>query len=466
MNDTKCVHFVAICGTAMASLAGMLKERGFKVTGSDMNFYHPMDKQLASLGIEIFNGYKKENLSHNPDFAIIGNTVSADNPEVLEIISKNIIYLSFSEALSRLFLTSKIPVVVSGTHGKSTTTSLLAWIFDYAQKKPNFFVGGIPLNYNKSYKLDTGDHFIVEGDEYDSAFFDKRPKFLHYAPQIAALTSIEFDHADIYSDIHAIKKEFLNFVSLIPDDGYLVACTDYNNVIEVIKNASCTVETYGFNEKCNYKISNYSSSLIGMRFDIEDNGASIKGFETSLLGRHNLLNILATYAISKRAGIDVETMKRALLEFKGVKRRLEVRGIKNNITVFDDFAHHPTAVFETINAVRIKYQSSRIWAIFEPRTNTTRRRVLMNELANSFNGADRIIIAKVFKPEVIEPENRMDVKKLIDLIRKNNKDASYVPDTEEIVNLVKRDAKEGDVILIMSNGGFENIHERILMAIS
>ena len=465
MHNYKKIHLTGICGTAMGSFAGMLKEKGFDVTGSDQNVYPPMSDQLKRLGIHLLEGYKEENVAYNPDLVIVGNTTKRDNPEVKYVFEKGLKYMSFPAAFAEICLKDKTSIVVSGTHGKSTLTSLMAWILDYAGTSPSFFVGGIPKNFEKSYKLASGNYFVSEGDEYDTAFFDKRPKFLHYQPYHTIITSIEYDHADIYQSLAQIIREFENLIELIPKEGSLTVCVDCNNVRDIIKKANCAVDTYGFSKDAKWSGSIQKIDEEGMEFSVTYQGNAFGTFSSSIVGEHNLLNTLGAIALANRLGISLESIRGALKTFTGVKRRQEIRGIVNDIIVIDDFAHHPTAIEETIKAIKRRYSKRKVWAIFEPRTNSTRRNIFEKELGTCFVHADEVIIAPVFRPEAIKEEERLNVDTVLKKIREQGKQAHYPASVTAIIEKLSRETRKGDVILIMSNGGFENIHERLLTAL-
>jgi UDP-N-acetylmuramate: L-alanyl-gamma-D-glutamyl-meso-diaminopimelate ligase len=459
------VYLVAICGTAMASLAGMLKELGYAVRGSDLNVYPPMSVQLQKMGISLVQGYKAENISGPIDLAIIGNAVSRNNEEAQEIVRKCISYISFAQALFEFFLKSKTPAVVAGTHGKTTTTSLLAWILESAGRDPGYFAGGIPTNFSQSFKLGSGPVFVVEGDEYDSAYFEKFPKFLHYHPTHAIITSIEFDHSDIYDSLSTIIGEFKKLVRLIPESGHLVACTNYQTVREVISEASCRVHTYGFHKKADYSAKNIRYKGEWMEFDLLCQKKPVERLATTLVGEHNILNILAAAITARNIGLSWAEIKEGVKTFRGVKRRLEVIGVIGDIVVIDDFAHHPTAIEQTVLACKKRYKDRRLWLIFEPRTNTTRRNIFQKELIEAMSLGDIAIMAEVFKLDAIAEKERLSVDAVIAGIIENNREAHYIPNIDEIVSFVKKESRAGDVILIMSNGGFGGIYQKLLDAL-
>lgn len=462
MKDKKHIHLTAICGMGMGAFAGLLCEAGYRITGSDQNVYPPMSTYLENMGIELMSPFSAGNLREKPDMVVVGNAVRRDNPEMDGVRDMKIPYQSFPAALKEYFLKGKKPLVVAGTHGKTTTSAMLSWTLESAGLDPGFLVGGILKNFDSSYKLGRGEFFVVEGDEYDTAFFDKGPKFMHYMPFGAILTSVEFDHGDIYKDIGQIKKAFENFVGLIPRDGFLIACGDYENVSEVISAACCRKETYGRSAGCDWTAAEISLGEKGGRFKALYRGKSVGDFEITMPGEHNILNALAVIALLVNHGVSAETVSRGLKTFSGVKRRQELRGTERGVDVIDDFAHHPTKVRETVKAIRSKYPSGRVWAIFEPRTNTSRRAFFQNEYVNSFDGADGVVIAGVFNSEQIDENDRFSPQRLVEDLIKRGKNAFYIPDADDIVAYVSDQVRSGDVILVMSNGGFHSIHEKIL----
>ncbi len=456
------VHFIAICGTAMATLAGMLKEKGFHVTGSDQNVYPPMSDQLKKWGIEIQQGFRAENLNPLPNLVIVGNAVSKTNPEVEALLQSKIRYLSLPQAIGEFFLKEKKSLVVAGTHGKTTTTSLLAWMLYSLKSDPSFLVGGIPENFHSSYRLGKGDFFAIEGDEYDSAFFDKGPKFWHYQPNQAIITGVEFDHADIYRDLDHLMNSFQKFVELIPPNGKLFLSSDNENVLKLNSYARCPIITYGLNHESDIRAEQIVFDRDGVEFALFENRNKLGVFRSPLSGKHNLQNLLGVLALCLNLGFAPETLQAPILEFKGVKRRQEIRGVVNGITVIDDFAHHPTAVLETIDAIRNRYPNQKIWVVFEPRSNTSRRSIFQNDFVKAFLHADETIIADVFMPEKVKDVPLLNVNQLIQEIHQQGGKAVGGMKVEEIVSYLGKNVKSHEVILIMSNGGFENIHERLL----
>ncbi|MDQ7822386.1 MAG: UDP-N-acetylmuramate:L-alanyl-gamma-D-glutamyl-meso-diaminopimelate ligase [Candidatus Eremiobacteraeota bacterium] len=466
MKEKKHVHLTAICGMGMGSFAGLLKLAGYEVTGSDQNVYPPMSTQLEQMGVTIKNGYKPENVDDEPSMVIVGNAIKSGNPEIQAVMERGIPYMSFPQALKEYFLKGKKSLVVAGTHGKTTTSSILAWILQSAGRDPGFLVGGILHNFESSYKLGQGPHFVVEGDEYETAFFDKVPKFVHYQPSSAIITSIEFDHGDIYRDIEHIKDAFTRFTRLIPPEGLLMACGDFPHVKDILSQAPCRVETYGYCSDCDWTAREVYMNGETSEFIALFRGREIGSFITRLPGRHNIQNALGAIALLYREGLTVEEIREGLRTFVGVKRRQEVRAVIDGVVIIDDFAHHPTKVRETVAAIRSRYQGRRIWAIFEPRTNTSRRAFFQKDYALSFEGADKVIVAGVFNPGQIHPEDRFSPESLINDLVDKGKDALFISRSDDIVQHVTSAIKPGDVILIMSNGGFDAIHEKFVTSLN
>ncbi|MFH1148651.1 MAG: UDP-N-acetylmuramate:L-alanyl-gamma-D-glutamyl-meso-diaminopimelate ligase [Pseudomonadota bacterium] len=463
-EEVKTVHFMGICGTGMGSLAGMLKETGFQVTGSDMQVYPPMSTFLEFLGIPVFKGYGAANLEHGPDLVIVGNVITRQNEEAIALAERRIPFVSFPQALNHFFLASKVSIVVAGTHGKTTTSSLLASILDSAGLDPGCMIGGIVQGFGRNYRLGTGKYFVVEGDEYDTAFFDKGPKFLHYKPDMAILTSVEFDHADIYEDFDAVKAAFRSLVRIMPPNGVLVAYEDADAVREVVGDAECHIVGYGQGggQDLSWTLKDCSVEGQKTKFSVLKDGRAYGEFISPLLGVHNALNTVSVIAILDRIGLAREEIQAGLSAFKGIRRRQEVRGVKNGITIMDDFAHHPTAVRETLSALRLAYPDNRLVAVFEPRTNSSRRKVFQQEYALSFDCADCIIVRDAPGLEKIPPEERFSSRTLVEDLTARNKKAYYFPDTGGIVEFLLKRSVPGDVLAIMSNGGFDNIHQELL----
>ena len=456
------IHLIAVCGTGMGALASMLKDMGFEVTGSDRKIYPPMSSFLAKKGIKIADGFDEKNISSDTDLVVVGNAVSKDNIEVIETDKIGLYFCSMPQALNRFIAADKKPVIIAGTHGKTTTSSILAWILYKARLDPTFMIGGLLKNFDSNYRLGKGRHIIIEGDEYDTAFFDKGPKFLHYDPYIAVLTSVEFDHADIFKDMNHVKKTFDRFISSIAQKSTLVAFDGDKNVEELISGKKCKVERYGQDMDSTWRILNISIDPPWTFFEVLKKGRAFGTFKTNLIGMHNMLNILSTITVADRLNIPCEVIAGALETFTGIKKRQEVRGIKRGVTVMDDFAHHPTAVKETISAARPFYTGGRIVAVFEPRTNSSMRKVFQNIYPSSFESADLICIRKPPLLEKIPHAERFSSEKLVSDLKNKGKDAYFFSNTDSIIDFLVDRAKPGDLILIMSNGGFDNIHDKLL----
>lgn len=461
MSEGQRVHLIGICGTAMASLAGMLKQRWFHVTGSDTAAYPPMADFLASLQIPIAQPYAEANLTPRPDFVVVGNAISRGNTELEYVLDQRIPLRSLPQTLAEYFLRGHEPVVVAGTHGKTTTTSMLAWIFQVAGRDPSFLVGGIAENFSSSFALGKGKHFILEGDEYDSAFFDKGPKFLHYMPHAVILTSVEFDHADIYADLPAVKTAFRRLVNLVPRRGRIVAWEGDANVEECVAGAFCPVERFGSSEKADWRITDLRFEGERTAWRVLRGGKPWAELGFSLAGEYNVLNATAAAAMAAGHGIEADVIARALSSFKSVKRRLEVKAVVNGITILDDFAHHPTAIAGTLTALRVRYPGARLWAIFEPRSNTLRRKVFEQDLIRSLAVADQVVIADVFRPEAIPEGQRLTVPAVVDGIVRAGRRARALADADAIVATIAPELRSGDVVAILSNGGFGGIYEKL-----
>ncbi|MBT8374135.1 MAG: UDP-N-acetylmuramate--L-alanine ligase [Deltaproteobacteria bacterium] len=456
------IHLIAVCGTGMGALASMLKDMGFEVTGSDRKIYPPMSSFLAQKGIMIADGFDKKNISSDIDLVVVGNAISKDNIEVVETDKMGLYFCSMPQALNRFIAAGKNPIIIAGTHGKTTTSSILAWILYKANLDPTFMIGGLLKNFDSNYRLGNGEHIIIEGDEYDTAYFDKGPKFLHYDPYIALLTSVEFDHADIFKDLDHVKEAFSGFLSSIAPQNTLVAFDGDKNVADLISGIKCKVERYGQDMDSTWRIQNISLDPPWTVFEVLKQNRIFGTFKTNMIGMHNLLNIISTIAVADRLNIPGEVIAEALKTFQGIKRRQEIRGIKNGITVMDDFAHHPTAVKETISAVRPFYTKGKIIAVFEPRTNSSMRKVFQTIYPSSFESADLICIRKPPLLEKIPPAERFSSEKLVDDLKNQGKEAYFFSNTEAIIDFLIDRAIAGDLILIMSNGGFDNIHGKLL----
>lgn len=456
------IHLLGICGTGMGALAGMLQSAGYRVTGSDEHVYPPMSDYLAGLGIPVMSGYRPENLAERPDLVVVGNVIRATNPEAEAVAAAGIPYLSFPQALSRYFIDGKSSLVVCGTHGKTTTSSLLATLLQHAGREPSFMIGGIVQAFGRNFNLGSGPYFVAEGDEYDTAFFDKGPKFLHYQPKVCILTSVEFDHADIYADFDAVKAAFRKLVGILPPDGCLVAYFDDPTVAEIAAEASCPVVGYGEAAGRDFQMANLMVAPGGTTFTVMKNGAALGEFTSRMPGRHNALNSLAVIAVLDRLGIEWATIASGLAAFQGVRRRQEVRGVERGVTVIDDFAHHPTAVRETLAALRQAYAGHRLIAVFEPRTNSSRRRVFQDAYVTAFDHADQVVVREPMALTQLAEEERFSSAQLVADLKGQGRDARYFPTTDEILSYLDTQLHPGDVVAILSNGGFDNIHTRLL----
>jgi UDP-N-acetylmuramate: L-alanyl-gamma-D-glutamyl-meso-diaminopimelate ligase len=455
------IHLIGICGTAMASLAGMLKQRGIYVTGSDAAVYPPMSDLLTSLSIPVAQPYTEANLKPRPDLVVVGNAISRGNPELEYVLDEGIPMRSLPQVLQEYFLRSREPVVVAGTHGKTTATSMLAWIFQVAGLMPSFLVGGIAENFSSSFAVKQGKHFILEGDEYDTAFFDKGPKFLHYMPVALLLTHVEFDHADIYKDLEAVKTAFKRLVNLVPRRGRIIAYDGSDNVKECVNKAFSPVEFYGFSEQACWRVVNLEFASDRTTWSVLREGSPWAELEFSLAGAYNVVNATGAAAIAASYGVEAAAIAEALRSFKSVKRRLEVKAEINGITVIDDFAHHPTAIAAALEAVRTRYKGRRLWAIFEPRSNTLRRKVFEKDLVRSLSLADEVVVASVFRPEAVPEAERLEPKAIVAGLRAMRKPARELADADAIVAAVVPELKSGDVVTILSNGGFGGIYEKL-----
>src|SRR5438132_2078878 len=439
------VHFVGICGTAMASVAAAMQQKGVKVTGSDQNVYPPMSTFLAERKIQVMSGYAERNLAHNPDLVVIGNAISRGKPEAESVLERKLRYCSLPELLKHFFIQGKRSLVISGTHGKTTTTSLLTWVFEHNGFNPSYLIGGIPNNLGQGARFTDSDWFIIEGDEYDTAFFDKRSKFVHYLPEVAIINNLEFDHADIFKDLDSIQTSFKHFIRLVPRNGLLLGNGDDQNLAPLLNVTHCPVKRFGLGENNAFKAFNIRYGPTATEFEIP----SFK-FHINLVGELNVRNALAVVACAKHCGLKNHQIQGAFDTFKGIKRRMEVRGIAGGVTVLDDFGHHPTAIRETLRALRIKYPQQRVWAIFEPRTNTTRRNVFQSELVTAFADADSVVVSQVARLELLAPEDRLDPARLMLDLQSTGKPSAYLPDVETIVAHVARQAQGGDVVCVFS----------------
>ncbi len=450
------VHLVAVCGVGMAALAGMLKRSGMEVTGSDENVYPPMRLLLERLGIPVMQGHRAENLDPRPDLVVIGNKVSRDNPEVQAVLASGISYVSFPDALARFFIAGRRSLVVAGTHGKTTSTAMLAWVLECAGHDPGMMVGGESLDFGGNFKLGSGDFFVVEGDEYDSAFFDKGPKFLHYRPNSLLLTAVEFDHADIYRDIEAVEAAFQQLIKLVPAHAPLVVASDFPRAVAVAESSAGQKVTFGLGADAAWRATDLTDDGRFLRFVVRYHGAAQDRLAIRQPGAINARNALGVYALSRAIGLSAAEIGDALERFRGVARRQEFVGEFGGVTLIDDFAHHPTAVAGVLGAIRQRYPQSTLWALFEPRSNTSRRRVFQQEYASALASADRIVIGQVKRKitDVVAPENLFSPEELVADICSGGGTASVGGTSAEIAGMVAREARPGDVVLMMSNGDF------------
>ncbi len=458
----------------MATLAALLKSRGYDVQGSDQQVYPPMSDFLVAEGIRTFAGYSADNITSDIDLVVVGNAISRGNAELESVLERKLRYCSLPEAIRDHFLWGARSVVLAGTHGKTTTTSLTGWLLTHAGLDPSMLVGGIALNFGKadvtgpsqgsSYRVGKGRDFVIEGDEYDSAFFDKTAKFLKYLPDIAVINNIEFDHADIYADLDAVLVAFRRLVRLVPRNGLLLIGADSPHAKALVPTAVSPVETFGLDELATWRASAIEHRDGLTRFDVHREGKPFGRFESPLLGVHNVRNALAAIAVGTRVGIAPETLAEGLRQFKGIKRRLETVGVAKGVTVLDDFAHHPTAVHETLSALRTGYPGRRLWAVFEPRSASSCRRVFQADFAKAFGAADEIVLAAVFRSSLPEAE-RLSAEQLVDDLSRQGRHARHIPEIDDIVSTIARERRDGDVVVLMSNGGFGGIHGKLLQAL-
>ena len=464
------IYLLGIAGTGMGSFAGLLRAAGHQVSGSDENVYPPMSDKLRDWGITFYSPYAAQNLwtqGGPPELAVVGNVIRAQNPEAAEVRRRGIPHVSFPEALEELFLLDRHPVVVAGTHGKTTTTSLLAWVLQAAGRDPSLLVGGVPLNFNEGFRLGKGPHFALEGDEYDTAYFDKGPKFKHYRPRTAIFTGAEFDHADIYQDTAHYESAFEKFFGLLPQDGYAAACACFPNWKRLASFANCKVESYRAVEgdDSDWTIHGLELGPTGASFDVLYRGAPEKRVHLAASGRHNVENGLGVWAACRALGLSPDEISAGFASFKGVKRRQELRGEVNGIAVIDDFAHHPTAVRETLAAVKASWPGRRLVAVFEPRSNTAMRKVHQEEYAHAFAACDEAILSQPTAIAKVPESERVDAQKLAQDIAANGTKARWFAGPDEIVAALAKELRPGDVVLGMSNGAFGGLHAKLLAAL-
>ncbi|HXE81506.1 MAG TPA: UDP-N-acetylmuramate:L-alanyl-gamma-D-glutamyl-meso-diaminopimelate ligase [Vicinamibacterales bacterium] len=461
------IHFIGICGTAMATLAALLKQRGHTVRGSDQNIYPPMDAFLEREGIPVLLGYEAEHITSDISLVVVGNAISRGNPELEEVLDRKIRYCSLPEAIREHFLWGARSIVVAGTHGKTTTTSMVGWVLTSGGLDPTVFAGGVARNFGEegsSYRVGHGREFVIEGDEYDSAFFDKTAKFLKYLPDIALINNVEFDHADIYADLDAVRLAFRRLVRLVPRSGLVLLGADSPHAAALKDEAVSPVETVGLATGADWRAYDVRLADGASRFKVEHRHEFVGAFELPLLGIHNVRNATVAVAIGRTLGLDATTIAEGLRTFRGVRRRLELVDRVKDITVYDDFAHHPTAVAETLAAARSGHPGRRIWALFEPRSASSCRRVFQEAFADAFAGADRAIVASVFRSNLPESE-RLSVERLVADLQQRGVWARHIPETAGIVATVASEAEPGDVVVIMSNGAFDGLPSKLTAAL-
>ena len=454
------VHFTGVCGTAMGSLAAALRDRGVTVTGSDDNVYPPMSTFLEGKGITISKGFRPENIPSDADFVVIGNAMTRGNPEVEAILNRKLLYYSLPEALKIFFLRGRHNLVVTGTHGKTTTTSLLAWIFESAGLAPSWLIGGIPNNLGQGCRLGDSKYFILEGDEYDTAFFDKRSKFVHYLPELLIVNNIEFDHADIFRDLEDVMTSFRRLVQIVPSEGMVLLNGDDPNCRALTEKCPAPLVEVGFSP-------NAANHIRDVHYGRESSSFTLFGekFEIPMIGEFNVRNAAMAVSAAHFYNVPFAEIRKALQTFTGIRRRQEVRGEAGGVTVIDDFGHHPTAIAQTLEGLQVKFPGAKLWAVFEPRSNTTRRAVFQEVLPKAFAGADGVVLAQVARMDQLPPDQRLNPEKVVSDLKSAGKQAFYEPDTASIINRVSGLAGKGDVIVVFSNGGFDNIHTRLLEAL-
>jgi UDP-N-acetylmuramate: L-alanyl-gamma-D-glutamyl-meso-diaminopimelate ligase len=471
IDNVKRIYLIGIAGTAMASLAGMLQQRGYEVGGSDEHVYPPMSTYLERLRIPVLEGFTREHLEKfRPDLVVIGNVAANTNAEAAATVEMDLPYTSMPEAIYHLFIKEKHSIVITGTHGKTTTTSLMAWLLEAAGRDPSMVVGGIPVNFNQNFKLGDGPDFVIEGDEYNTAFFDKGPKFLHYHAETLLVNNIEFDHADIYADLGAIKAAFRKAVEQVAPGDTIVANGDDANVSSLRNAARGRWFTFGWNAKDDIFATDVEYAPEHTSFTAHWEGKEWFRFTSTLSGRHNVLNALADIAIARLRGLSAGEIQKGLGTFQGIKRRMEVRGTERGVTVIDDFAHHPTAIATTLNGARKRYPGRRIWALFEPRSISSARKEFESGYIDAFHEADRVVVGRTFHQGRYETryglDHMMSVPTIVKRLNEDRIPAEQIDDVDTIAQRVAAEAKEGDVVLVMSSGSFDGVHEKILEALT
>jgi UDP-N-acetylmuramate: L-alanyl-gamma-D-glutamyl-meso-diaminopimelate ligase len=450
-------HFLGICGTAMGAVAAELQERGYRVTGSDEKVYPPMSTFLEKKGIAPKEGFRPENIPDDVDVVVVGNAMKRGNPEVEAVLNRKLFYLSLPEVLKNYFLRGRHNLVVTGTHGKTTTTAILTWIMEKAGRKPDYLIGGIPKNLGQGARLNDSKYFVIEGDEYDTAFFDKRSKFVHYLPELVIVNNIEFDHADIFRDLDDVKLSFKRLLNIVPENGMVLLNGDDANCVEVAKDCRAQMLEVGFSKNCGQRIRDVAYSTSASRFKLGDDS-----YELPMVGEFNVRNAAMAATAARFYDVPKAKIDNALKTFEGTARRQEVRGEARGVTVIDDFGHHPTAVAQTLEALRHRFPGQRLWAIFEPRSNTTRRAVFQKQLPAALRLADGVFVAQVARLEQIPEQERLNPAAVVQEIADSGRPAFYEPNAEAIVERITPMLQPKDVVVVFSNGGFDNIHEKLL----
>ncbi len=461
-RPVKKIYFIGICGTAMASLAVLLKKRGYRVKGSDQNIYPPMSTFLQQHDVPILDGFQEAHLQDSQDLVVIGNTLSRGNPEVEKVLESGTLYVSMPELLREFFIRGKTSLVVTGTHGKTTTASLLTWIFECAGRNPGFFIGGIPENFGTSCREAKGEFFITEGDEYDTVFYDKRSKFFHYQPHQLLVNNIEYDHADIFASLEEILRAFRLLLRLVPRNGLVVVNGDDENAMGIMNSRHSPWISFGLGEKCHVKATNLRATSGGTAFSLKWPGRCEGELHIPLFGEFNVRNAVGALVLALYNGIALEEVQKAFNRFSNVRRRQELRGIRRGVYVYDDFAHHPTAVRETLKALRQKHPHQRLIAVFEPRSNTSVLKIHQSRLIASFEQADEVLLAYPYRMEQIPNGERLDVEAIVSSIRQKGKKAAAFHKPAQIIEHLRQHTQDGDVVLVMSNGKFGNIHQSLL----
>jgi UDP-N-acetylmuramate: L-alanyl-gamma-D-glutamyl-meso-diaminopimelate ligase len=457
----KHLHFIGIGGTAMGATAVALHQASYKITGSDAKVYPPMSEVLANEGIQYAEGYAAENLDKNVDLYIVGNTIGRGNPELEALLNAKKPYCSLPEILKNEIIRGKRSFVVTGTHGKTTTTSLLTWIFENAKKNPSYMIGGVPENFTSGARITQSDLFVIEGDEYDTAFFDKRSKFLHYLPECVIVNNIEFDHADIFNSIDDILLTFKRLVAILPQNGLLLVNGDEEYCLHVAEKSFAKVVKIGTGERCDLRIKITLAGIDSTEFSLNE-----EKYVLPMVGEFNVRNAAMCIAAARHAGLTEQEIKEGVMSFGGVKRRQQVRGISaRGVTVIDDFGHHPTAIRETLKGLRQKYPTQKLWALFEPRSNTSRRNILQGDFIKALLQADASVIAAVNMPEKVVVEERLDPALIAREVTAAGKPCFYAETTDDIIDRMQKNAQKGDVVVVFSNGGFDGIHNKLLAAL-